>query len=36
MNFIVKVEGIQHQSQAITINRKRVILIDNLADFVEN
>lgn len=36
MNFILKIEGVGHESQLIIINRKKITLINSIDDFIKN
>lgn len=36
MKFSIKVEGVEHESQLIIINRKKITLIDSIDDFIKN
>lgn len=36
MKFVLKVEGVEHNSQLITIDTKKNQLIDNIDDFIKN
>lgn len=36
MKFVLKVEGVEHNSQLITIDTKKNQLIDNIDDFIQN
>ena len=35
MKFVIKVEDVEHQSQLIIINRKKMTLIDSIDDFIK-
>lgn len=36
MKFVIKVEGVEHQSQLIILNSKKMTLIDSVDDFIKN
>lgn len=36
MKFAIKVEDVEHESQLIIINRKKMTLIDSIDDFIKN
>ena len=35
MKFVIKVEDVEHESQLIIINRKKMTLIDSIDDFIK-
>ena len=35
MNFILKIEGVEHQSQLIILNSKKMTLVDSIDDFIK-
>ena len=36
MKFVIKVEGVEHQSQLIILNSKKMTLVDSIDDFIKN
>jgi hypothetical protein len=36
MKFVIKVEGVEHQSQLIILNSKKMTFIDSIDDFIKN
>lgn len=36
MNFLIKVEGVEHVSQLIIIDRRKVTMIDDIDNFLRN
>ena len=36
MKFAIKVEGVEHQSQLIILNSKKMTLVDSIDDFIKN
>ena len=36
MKFAIKVEGVEHQSQLIILNSKKMTLVDSIYDFIKN
>jgi hypothetical protein len=35
MKFVIKVEGVEHQSQLIILNSKKMTLVDSIDDFIK-
>lgn len=35
MNFVIKVGGVEHQSQLIILNSKKMTLVDTIDDFIK-
>lgn len=35
MKFVIKVEGLEHQSQLIILNSKKMTLVDSIDDFIK-